>query len=193
MEFLQLADVDACLHFLDVLYLEQEALHDVGFSTQLRVQRLQDALDDEEHELGLDLHVLLGLLQPVIRRVSSVSTVLVGVAQCALLHHRVVQVLVLVVLIEGGRSVAQIHLGVAFFDHLRDLTLELVVKRLAVDDCTVFDVFKLLIALPSDILVARVLIARVERMHCLVVGLLVVFGKLDSLEAVRDEVLDAPV
>ena len=67
MKFLQISDVNIRLHVLDVFNLKQEALHDVCLATQLRVQRLQYALDDYEHKFGLHLDVLLRMLQSIER------------------------------------------------------------------------------------------------------------------------------
>ena len=65
MELLQLGDVDVGLHFFDVFDLQKKALHDVGLSTQLRMDRLKYSFQDCEHELGLKLHDAFHLLKNV--------------------------------------------------------------------------------------------------------------------------------
>ena len=122
MKFLEISDVNIRLHVLDVFNLKQEALHDVCLAAQLRVQRLQDALDDHEHKLGLHLDVLLCVLQPI-------ESILL------LLTTRVVKVAV------HGRRIVQ---G-APIPILPKPCLKLIMELVAVKDCAIFDVLELLL------------------------------------------------
>lgn len=62
MELFELVDIDLSLNVLEVAQLEQKALHNVGLAVQLPLDCLQHALDHHQHQVGLQLCVLLHLV-----------------------------------------------------------------------------------------------------------------------------------
>ena len=62
MELFELVDVDLRLNVLEVAQFKQKALHDVRLTVQLPLNCLQHALDHHQHQVGLQLCVLLNLV-----------------------------------------------------------------------------------------------------------------------------------